>query len=353
MNELSYKIPALAFLVNTRHLSFDKDREVFYNTPTKIFMLGENMSNRKIGIIGAGPVGSIMAAYLARKGEDVFLVDIKQELIAAIEAGGITITGVGDHFNIRLKGTGNFAASLERFHADWIFIAVKSNFLESLMEEIKLFYKPGQKFLIMQNGIDNEDRPAEEFGEDTVFRLVINYAGMIDEPGTVRVSFFNPPNYIGIRSKKNEAEAKEMAEVIDGAGLETVFVPDIKKYEWKKTILNAALMPVCASTGFTMKEAMGLEETRFLCEKILSESIQVAKKMGYEYEENFLENALSYLSKAGHHKPSTSLDLEAGNPIEYIFQPIIDYGKKTGVPTPFLESLTKVMRAIEHQQRIL
>lgn len=316
-------------------------------------MLGENMSNRKIGIIGAGPVGSIMAAYLARKGEDVFLVDIKQELIAAIEAGGITITGVGDNFNIRLKGTGNFAASLERFHADWIFIAVKSNFLESLMEEIKLFYKPGQKFLIMQNGIDNEDRPAEEFGEDNVFRLVINYAGMIDEPGTVRLSFFNPPNYIGIRSKKNEAEAKEMAEVIDGAGLETVFVPDIKKYEWKKTILNAALMPVCASTGFTMKEAMGLEETRFLCEKILSESIQVAKKMGYEYEENFLENALSYLSKAGHHKPSTSLDLEAGNPIEYIFQPIIDYGKKTGVPTPFLESLTKVMRAIEHQQRIL
>jgi ketopantoate reductase len=66
-----------------------------------------------------------------------------------------------------------------------------------------------------------------------------------------------------------------------------------------------------------------------------------------------LENALTYLSRAGHHKPSTSLDLEAGNPIEYIFQPIIDYGKKTGVPTPFLESLTKVIRALEHQQRIL
>jgi 2-dehydropantoate 2-reductase len=311
------------------------------------------MSNRKIGIIGAGPVGSIMAAYLARKGEDVFLVDIKQELITAIEAGGITITGAGDNFNIRLKGTGNFAASLERFHADWIFIAVKFNFLESLMEEIKLFYKPGQKFLIVQNGIDNEDRAAEEFGKDNVFRFVINYAGMIEEPSTVRVSFFNPPNYIGTLSKKNESEAKEMKEVIDGAGLETVFVPDIKKYEWKKTILNAALMPVCASTGLTMKEAMGIEETRFLCEKILSESIQVAQNVGYEYEENFLENALSYLSKAGHHKPSTSLDLEAGNPIEYIFQPIIDYGKKTGVPTPFLESLTKVVRAIEHQQRIL
>ncbi|MGD8540587.1 MAG: ketopantoate reductase C-terminal domain-containing protein, partial [Candidatus Aminicenantes bacterium] len=250
-------------------------------------------------------------------------------------------------------GTGYFAASIERFHADWIFIAVKANFLESLMEEIKLFHRPEQKVLIVQNGIDNEDRAAEEFGKDNVFRFVINYAGMIDDLGTVRMSFFNAPNYIGALSKKNESEAKAMAEVISGAGLETVFVPDIKKYEWKKTILNAGLMPVCASTGLTMKEAMGLEETRFLCEKILAESIAVAQTMGYEYEENFLENALSYLSKAGHHKPSTSLDLEAGNPIEYIFQPIIDYGKKTGVPTPFLESLTKVMRALEHQQRIL
>ena len=311
------------------------------------------MPNRKIGIIGAGPVGSIMAAYLARKGEDVFLVDIKQELIAAIETGGITITGVGDNFNIRLKGTGYFAASLERFHVDWIFIAVKFNFLESLMEEIKLFYKGGQKFLIVQNGIDNEERAAAEFGNDNVFRFVINYAGMVDEPGTVRMSFFNPPNYIGVLSKKNETEAKEMTEVISGAGLETIFVPDIKKYEWKKTILNAGLMPVCASTGLTMKEAMGLEETRFLCEKILAESIEVAQNVGYEYEENFLEIALSYLSKAGHPKPSTSLDLEAGNPIEYIFQPIIDYGKKTGVPTPFLESLTKVIRTLEHQKRIL
>lgn len=328
-------------------------RRFFYNTRAKRFVLGENMSNRKIGIIGAGPVGSIMAAYLARKGENVVLVDIKQDLIAAIEAGGITITGVGDNFTIRLKGTGYFAASLERFHTDWIFIAVKFNYLDSLMEEIKLFHRPEQKFLIVQNGIDNEDRAAEVFGKDNVFRFVINYAGMIDDPGTVRMSFFNAPNYIGVLSDKNEAEAKEMAAVITEAGLETVFVPDIKKYEWKKTILNAGLMPVCASTGLTMKEAMGLEETRFLCEKILAESIEVAQNVGYEYEENFLENALSYLSKAGHHKPSTSLDLEAGNPIEYIFQPIIDYGKKTGVPTPYLESLTKVVRALEHQQRIL
>lgn len=309
------------------------------------------MAEHKIGIIGAGPVGSIMAAYLAKNGENIYLIDIKEDLISAIENGGITITGKGIEFNTRVQGTGNFTASLKRFDPDLIFITVKANYLDPLLEEIKMIHKPEQKMLVVQNGIDNEDIIAEKFGPDAVMRFVINYAGMIVKPGVVKLSFFHPPNYLGVLSPTSEALGREISACLTGAGLKTEFVRDIKKYEWKKTILNAALMPVCATTGLTMKEAMDTGETRYLCEKILSESIQVAKKVGYEYGDDFFEKSLSYLSGAGYHKPSTSLDLEAGNPIEYIFQPIIDYGKKVGTPTPFLESLTKVMQTLESQIR--
>jgi len=309
------------------------------------------MAKHKIGIIGAGPVGSIMAAYLAQNGETVFLVDIKEDLISAVEKDGITILGRDTEFMTRVHGTGNFTASLGRFDPDLIFIAVKANYLDPLLEEINMIYKPGQKMLLIQNGIDNEDKIAEKFGPDAVMRFVINYAGMIIKPGVIKLSFFHPPNYLGVLSRNNEALGKEIAELLTAAGLETQFVKDIKKYEWKKTILNAALMPVCATTGLTMKEAMTTGETRYLCEQILNECIQVAKKVGYEYGDDFFESSLDYLSGAGHHKPSTSLDLEAGNPIEYIFQPIIDYGKKVGTPTPFLESLTKVMQTLESQIR--
>ncbi len=309
------------------------------------------MAKRKIGIIGAGPVGSIMAAYLAQNGEKIFLIDLKEDLIAAVAKDGITIADKAGKFTARVNGTGNFTASLVRFDPDLIFIAVKSNYLDPLLEEIKMIHKPKQKMLIIQNGIDNEDRIAEKFGPESVMRFVINYAGMIIKPGLIKLSFFHRPNYLGVLSRKNEALGKEIAAFLTEAGLETQYVQDIKKYEWKKTILNAALMPVCATTGLTMKEAMTTGETRYLCEQILNESIRVAKKMGYDYGEDFFENSLAYLSGAGHHKPSTSLDLEAGNPIEYIFQPIIDYGKKVGTPTPFLESLTKIMQTLESQIR--
>ncbi len=309
------------------------------------------MAKNNIGIIGAGPVGSIMAAYLARHGENIYLVDIKKELISAVEKKGITVTGVGDNFTIPVKGTGYLTASLSRFDVDLIFVAVKFNYLETLLDELKLVFKPGQKIVLLQNGIDNEERAAEKFGKKDVLRFVINYAGMLVEPGKVRMSFFNPPNYIGVISPKNKTLARNIAEFITEAGLKTAYTPEIKKFEWKKTILNAALMPVCASTGLTMRQAMCCEDTRFLCEQILHECIHVAKKVGFEYEDNFFESCLAYLSNAGNHKPSTSIDLEAGNPIEYIFQPIIDYGKKTNSPTPYLESLTKVVRTLEMQKR--
>jgi 2-dehydropantoate 2-reductase len=311
------------------------------------------MANRNIAIIGAGPIGSIMAAYLSRNKENVFLIDIKEELISAIEKNGITISGVGDNFTVPVKATGYSPASLSQFDVDLIFIAIKLNYLDSLIEEIKPIFKAGQRILLIQNGIDNEDRAAEKLNPDDILRFVINYAGKIEKPGLFKMTFFNPPNYIGALSPENEPLAKEIAEFITEAGLETQFSSDIKKYEWKKTILNASLMPVCATTGTTMKEAMDSEETRFLCEMILKECIQVAGQLGYDFGEDFFEKGVSYLSSAGDHKPSTSMDLEAGNPIEYVFQPIIDYGKKTGISTPYLDALTKVMRTLEKKQRKL
>lgn len=311
------------------------------------------MPNHNIAVIGAGPIGSLMAAHLARNQENVYLIDIKKELITAIEQNGITVTGVGDNFNTQLKGTGYSTASLSEFDIDLFFIATKFNFLDSLLDEIKPIFKPGQKILLVQNGIDNEDRAAQKFSREDILRFVINYAGSIVEPGIIKLAFFNPPNYIGVLSPENEPLAREIADSITDAGLETAFSPDIKKYEWKKTILNASLMPVCATTGLTMKQAMETEETRFLCEQILREGIQVAKKVGYEYGEDFFENCIAYLSNAGDHKPSTSLDLEAGNPIEYVFQTIIDYGNEIGSPTPYLESLTKVVQTLEKQKRKL
>lgn len=304
----------------------------------------------RIAVIGAGPVGSIASAFLARSGKSVFLTDIRSDRIDAVRERGLSVEGKADHFTVRMAAAEVSKTGLDSFRPDWVFLAVKTHSLKGLLEEIAGNIGSASKILIMQNGIDNEEIAAAQFGRENVFRAVINYAGMIREPGIVHVSFFNPPNYVGGLVPGSEPTALRLAEVLTAAGLKTLSVPDIKKFEWIKTILAAALMPVCAPTGLTMKEALELSETRALCERILTESIAVAAKLGYYFGEGFFSECLFYLAGADDHKPSSSVDLEAGLPVEYVFQPIIDLGRKVQSPTPCLEALTMIMRALEKRR---
>jgi ketopantoate reductase len=52
------------------------------------------LSKYKFGIIGAGPVGSIMAAHLAKARHNVTLVDILKAHMDEIKRNGLSITGV-------------------------------------------------------------------------------------------------------------------------------------------------------------------------------------------------------------------------------------------------------------------
>ena len=62
------------------------------------------MSKPSIGIIGAGPVGGILGAYLAAAGEQVVFVDVLEEHLEAIRTTGLEVSGVKD-FNVIIKET--------------------------------------------------------------------------------------------------------------------------------------------------------------------------------------------------------------------------------------------------------
>jgi len=306
-------------------------------------------SDPRIAVIGVGPTGGIIAAHLARSGHWIVFCDIQASHLDAIRERGLTVTGVAEMV-ARCERVAYRVSELSSFpEIDTIMIATKASILPRLVPEIAAIARPGMRFVSCQNGLDNEEYLAEAFGPDHVLRIIVNFGGSQMGDGILHMSFFNPPNYIGAMTPKGEALAGTLARMLTNSGLETQLTTEIKRYEWEKVILNAALNPICALTRKPMKDMMDLEQTKLLAAEVLREGIAVAKAAGITFDDDFLENGLQYLRKAGYHRTSMHQDVLRQIPTEihWISGKIVEWGRACHVATPYNFAIAALIQGLE------
>jgi 2-dehydropantoate 2-reductase len=306
-------------------------------------------SEPKVAIVGVGPVGGILGAHLARAGHYVVLCDVQKPHLDAIKERGLSITGFME-MTAKCERVAYSVSELSRFpDLDTIVIATKASIMPRLVPALEKIARSGMRFISCQNGLDNEEFLADTFDPDNVLRIVVNYAGSQMGDGNIHMSFFNPPNYIGAMTAGGEPLARRLAQAATEAGLETRFTTSIKRYEWEKTILNAALNPVCALTRKPMRDMMDLESTELLTEELLREGVAVAKAAGIELEDGFLEFGIQYLKKAGYHRTSMHQDILRRVPteIDWINSRIVEWGRTCGVKTPYNFAIMALIKGLE------
>jgi len=315
----------------------------------------KNMTRKKptIGIIGLGPVGSILAAHLAKSGENVVVEDAVANILLKVKKDGLNVSGI-TKLAVKINNIANSIPELAQFSPEIIFLVTKACYLKPILREIKQTYSPKMKIVSFQNGLDNERFIADNMGIDTVYRAVINYAGNLLSPGNVVMNWFQPPNYIGALHKgkyTTDETTRQIASIFTAAGLKTEEASDIKRHTWEKTILNSALCSICAVTGQTMKEAMEFPHSRSLAVKLLEEGLKVAAADGYDFGSEALARFTSYLEKGGPHKPSMLIDVENKRPTEVDFMSgaVARYGEKYKIPTPVNSVFTDLLKTLENR----
>jgi 2-dehydropantoate 2-reductase len=309
----------------------------------------ESEASMRIGIVGAGPIGTIAAAHLARAGQEVYLADVWQEQLQALVTGGVHVEGA---LRADEKVQGGFArcSELAAIEPDYLILCVKACVLRSMLPDLVKAVTPRTILVSMQNGLDTEEVLAHEFNRNKILRFVVNYAGKVLEPGRTQASFFHPPNHIGCACRREDCEdSYELAVMLRDGGLPTSAQRDVKRYVWEKTILNSSLSPISAITGLTMREVMETPDTRSLVESLLRESIKVAARVGYDFGPGFFEHCIKYLEGGGPHKPSMLMDVEARRETEIAFLNgrIAYYGDLVGVATPMNDMATRLVRTLE------
>jgi 2-dehydropantoate 2-reductase len=226
-----------------------------------------------ITVYGAGAIGGLAGAYLAKSGgEDVLLVDKVVEHVDAINRHGLKITGAAE-----------LTAPVRACRPDELrgplgltFLAVKSQDTDAALDVLAPLVGPDTIVVSLQNGM-NPPRIAARIGADKVVAAFINFGADWQGPGHIE---HGGPGaiFIGeIDGRKTERLDRIQALL---SKLMTVHITDnIFSYLWGKQI-DCSLLFAQAVTDETMADVFGNPRYQPVLIALVGEGVGVAQAAG-------------------------------------------------------------------------
>ncbi|MBT8349905.1 MAG: 2-dehydropantoate 2-reductase [Deltaproteobacteria bacterium] len=303
---------------------------------------------QSFAVIGAGPVGCIVAAFLAKGGYEVTLCDVIEDLVKPATDPGITIEGA-ENLQQAVSKTITNIDELAKNPPDVIFITVKANALPLIASAIEGFYREGMYVVSWQNGIDTELEIAKILGNKAAMRAVVNYGCGLKGPGHVIMPFHHTPHFIQELDPESKDAAFGIAQSLNKSGLLTERTEQIVSMVWRKSIMNACMNPVCAVTGLTMAQAMNDPIVFNIIDSLVKECAKVARANEIDLGWDYYPHAIEYMRNAGNHKPSMLMDIENNRrtEIDFINGKFVEYGIRAGVETPYNNTLKALVKGLE------
>ncbi len=195
--------------------------------------------------------------------------------------------------------------------------------------------------LTLQNGVDNEEILAGIFGGKRILSAATYIQAIVKEPGVVKQIGLHPRLVLGALDESLGEKVTYISELFNNANIQTLPSNNILMIKWKKLLWNVTFNPLTAiieSNIGTIFDDDGLKATAI---RICKEAISVARKLGFEIEENFYETIIKQGQFARNHQTSMLQDKLNGKAMELesICGYIVKSGKKVNVDTPALETI--------------
>ena len=287
----------------------------------------------KIGVVGAGGVGGLLAALLRQAGNDVSVL-VTARHVDPIRRNGLAVVGPNGRTSVELKAETDAAAIGA---CDAVVVTPKMWAVEALAPSLKPLLKQGTTVIPLQNGIDAPDALARALGWDHVVYGSASMNAAIEEPGVIRQR--NPNSAITI-AEANGAQSERLSkvkEVFGAAGIGVTVATDGRAILWDKFIGLVSNSSMCALLRSPMGVVQQHDECWALFTKVFNETVAVGRAVGISLPQEKIEERLAKARTATPMvMPSMAVDLVAGNRLEYpwLGGRVRELGRQHGVATP-------------------
>ncbi len=302
-------------------------------------------------IAGGGALGTVVAAYLSRAGNDVTLF-VKPQHRAAIGRDEVRVTGLLEcSVPVRIVAE---AQDLGTF--DSLMVSVKGRDTEAALSPLRNL--DVETVLSIQNGVLKDDVLARVFGRERVLGALALISAQLQAPGVAQnTALTGLP--IGELDGRRTPRCERLAATLAAAGIPSECVPDIGKREWEKLALYLGLGLPGAVTRLDSATLMSDPDLSRLCVRAAAEVAAVAVAEGYpvdpteQWHRAVLEAYVVPIRSNGLiHYISMTQDLMAGRPTEldWTAGDVVARAARRGVAAPVVETSAGFIRAIERLQ---
>lgn len=297
---------------------------------------------KRIGIIGAGAVGSSLGSNLYQEyGKDFYFI-AHGERAKRLRENGISVNG--------RKSRPPVYSDMDGCGLDLIIICVKNYSLESALCDISFAVHSSTILLPLLNGITAVETVRKKYPQNLVPYGVIlrTDANRTDDRVTVSVR-----GEVQIGFAKDEEFSEKIYEVRDifeSAGIEANVYDDMRYILWRKWMINIGSNQISVLTGAKFKYFGAFEEIIILIREAVQEIVEISYKLDLGLTEQDVDDIVQILVNYPAEKKTSMLqDMEAvrQTEIDCFAGKVVELGQKYGVPTPVNRILYYLIKAKE------
>jgi 2-dehydropantoate 2-reductase len=299
----------------------------------------------RICVIGAGAIGSLFAAHLA-KVADVLVLTRRKQHAQDLNGRGLQVSGRHD-FTAQVTAVAD-PHELPEF--DVGIIATKANGVEAAAASLMGHFSAAT-IMTVQNGLGAEEI-VRRHGEWPLISAVTFMSGTKHSDTHVEY-ILDTPTWLGPYGATPFERVQELAGLLVESGLEAEALPDLRPAQWSKLIFNATVNGVAALTGLPHDPHFAAESVEsdlgHLVHALVDEGKRVAAAEGVELRDDPWEMNVLATQRGSAHYPSMLEDIEARRPteVELINGALVREAERHGVDAPLQNAIYRLVAARE------
>jgi 2-dehydropantoate 2-reductase len=242
---------------------------------------------KKIAVLGAGAIGSSIAADIAKAGHDLTVIDQWPAHVEAMKAGGLHVKIPDEEFTVAVDAVHLCDVCTLNRTFDLVLLSSKSYDSVWLAQLIAPYLAPDGVLVPVQNSL-NDEWVAPVIGTARDVACAFELSAEVFTPGVVQRNTMRDRTWFGIGELDGRITPRLSAiqAILSSAGKVTVS-SNIHGAKWAKLVNSSMILAPFGMLGLQSWEATEIPEVFSLCVKLGRETMAVGAALGITIEPIF------------------------------------------------------------------